>query len=95
MREQFTPQYGDSFIEWLRLCLLVAAGFGTHSDDAQDDELVTMAVDAEDRAGNALLFADSRTLRDVRQMDLQKLLPKVNTKRVERRYDAPAVLLRL
>ena len=35
---QFTPQYGDSFIEWLRLCLLVAAGFGTHNDDEADDD---------------------------------------------------------
>jgi hypothetical protein len=82
---QFTPQYGDSFIEWLRLCLLVAAGFGTHDDTSSGDENAMMGCGSPDPDAALPRERDRRSLSDVRAMNVDKLLGKVNTKKVERR----------
>ena len=74
---QFTPQYGDSFIEWLRLGLLIAAGFGTHSSN---DDLpaphTELHIDPPPVVRNPV---------DVLNVDIQELLSTVDMSVVERR----------
>jgi hypothetical protein len=92
---QFTPQYGDSFLEWLRLCLLVAAGFGTHDESQLDDENVRIALDCGETSlsASAMASAERRSSQNIVLHEIQGSLQRVDTKRLERRcVDAFAAL---
>lgn len=81
---QFTPQYGDSFVEWLRLCLLVAAGFGTHDEALLHDDAVRTATCCS--AKGTSTEATFRNLEEVVDLSLEELLATVDTSLVEQKY---------